>query len=87
MVLLYKNRFFFSGDHLWWDRDLQQLATPENLVWDGVQLERSIRKLLDYSFEWVLPGHGERIHLHRRDMKHAVDQLVQRRWKSKHSPH
>lgn len=87
MVLLYKNRFFFSGDHLWWDRDLQQLATPENLVWDGVQLERSVRKLLNYSFEWVLPGHGERIHLHRRDMKHAVDQLIQRRWKSKHSPH
>lgn len=80
MALLFKNRFLFSGDHLWWDRDLQQLGTPQNLVWNNAQLEQSIRKLLDYSFEWVLPGHGERIHLPCREMKSAVEQLVQRRW-------
>ena len=80
MVLLYNNRFLFSGDHLWWDRNLQQLGTPENLVWDAMQLERSVRKLLNFSFEWVLPGHGERIHLPHREMKNAVEHLIQRRW-------
>ena len=77
MALLYNNRFLFSGDHLWWDRDLQQLGTPENLVWDDAQLEQSVRTLLNYSFEWVLPGHGERIHLPGRDMKNAVEKLIQ----------
>jgi len=86
MALLYKNRFLFSGDHLWWDRDLQQLGTPERLVWNEAQLEQSVRKLLHYSFEWVLPGHGERIHLRHCDMKKAVDQLLQRRWKLQFSP-
>ncbi len=80
MALQYKNRFLFSGDHLWWDRDLQQLGTPENLVWNHAQLERSVRKLLKYSFEWVLPGHGERIHLSYSKMKTAVERLIRRRW-------
>ena len=84
MALLYKNQFLFSGDHLWWDRDSQRLGTPELLVWDDAQLERSIRKLLNHSFEWVLPGHGERINLHHRDMKEAVDQLLQHRWHFQH---
>jgi glyoxylase-like metal-dependent hydrolase (beta-lactamase superfamily II) len=86
MALLYNNRFLFSGDHLWWDRDLQRLGTPERLVWDEAQLEQSVRKLLTHSFEWVLPGHGERIHLYHGDMKKAVNQLLQHRWNFQHSP-
>jgi len=86
MALLYNNRFLFSGDHLWWDRDLQQLVTPEILVWDDSQLERSVKKLLNLSFEWVLPGHGEHIHLPHRDMKKALDELLQRRRNFQHSP-
>lgn len=83
MALLYKNRFLFSGDHLWWDRDLQQLGTPERLVWNEAQLERSITKLINHSFEWVLPGHGDRIRLNFHEMKEAVEKLAQRRWKLK----
>ena len=85
LALLYKNRFLFSGDHLWWDRGLQQLGTPERLVWDTAQLEQSIRKLLGHDFEWVLPGHGERIHLPPTKMKNAIEQLIQRRWKYTYS--
>jgi len=55
-------------------------------VWDEAQLEQSVRKLLTHSFEWVLPGHGERIHLHHGDMKKAVNQLLQHRWNFQHSP-
>jgi glyoxylase-like metal-dependent hydrolase (beta-lactamase superfamily II)/ferredoxin len=80
MALLYNNRFLFSGDHLWWDRDLQQLGTPERLVWNAAQLERSVKKLRNYSFDWVLPGHGERVHLRPSDMQKAIDQLINRRW-------
>ena len=86
IVLLYKNRFLFSGDHLWWDRDLQQLGTPQNLVWNDAQLEQSIKKLLNHSFEWVLPGHGDRIHLPCPEMKSAIEQLIERRWPFNFSP-
>jgi glyoxylase-like metal-dependent hydrolase (beta-lactamase superfamily II) len=83
--LLYNNRFLFSGDHLWWDREFQQIGTPERLVWDNAKLEESVRALLNYSFEWVLPGHGERLHLHRRDMKDVVEKLFYRHWPIKKS--
>ena len=86
IVLLYKNRFLFSGDHLWWDRDLQQLGTPKNLVWNNAQLEQSVKNLLNSSFDWVLPGHGERMHLPASKMKSALEQLVTRRWPSNSSP-
>jgi glyoxylase-like metal-dependent hydrolase (beta-lactamase superfamily II)/ferredoxin len=85
LALLYNNRFLFTGDHLWWERDLQQLGTPEKLVWDDAQLKRSVRKLLAHSFEWVLPGHGQAIHLREGDMKQALTQLLQRRWDLQHS--
>jgi len=84
MALLYKNRFLFSGDHLWWDRDRQGLGTPERLVWNAAELKRSVRKLLNYSFEWVLPGHGDRVHLPYPSMKSAVGQLGKRRWHVQH---
>jgi len=83
--LLYNNRFLFSGDHLWWDRKLQRLGTPETLVWDDGQLEESVRTLLNYSFEWVLPGHGKRIHLHHSGMKDAFEKLICSRWPLKKS--
>ncbi len=82
MALLYNHCFLFSGDHLWWDRDLERLETPHMLVWDDTHLKQSITKLLDHSFEWVLPGHGERIHIHRHHMKKAIEELAQRRWGS-----
>jgi glyoxylase-like metal-dependent hydrolase (beta-lactamase superfamily II) len=83
--LLYNNRFLFSGDHLWWDREFQQIGTQERLVWDDAKLEESVRTLLNYSFEWILPGHEERIALHRDDMKDAVEKLIYRRWPLKNS--
>ena len=80
MALLYKNRFLFTGDHLWWNRELQQLGTPDTLVWDDAQLHQSIHKLLSLSFEWVLPGHGERAYLPDGRMHHAIQQLLTSRW-------
>ncbi len=84
MALLYDDRFLFSGDHLWWDRNLQQLEAPENLVWDNAHLEHSIRKLGNHAFEWVLPGHGERVCLPPPGMRQALDHLLQRRWNRQH---
>lgn len=62
-VLLYQNKFLFTGDHLAWSNDLQQLYAFRDYCWYSWQsLVNSTRKLLNYSFEWVLPGHGRRYH-------------------------
>jgi glyoxylase-like metal-dependent hydrolase (beta-lactamase superfamily II)/ferredoxin len=79
MALLYKNRFLFTGDHLWWDSAQQRLSAPSQLVWRKHVLVSSIKKLLDYSFEWVLAGHGDRAHLPVHEMHAQLQALVERR--------
>lgn len=62
-VLLYRQEFLFSGDHLAWSDSLQQLQAFRNACWySWSELQTSMARLLDYSFEWVLPGHGRRYH-------------------------
>jgi glyoxylase-like metal-dependent hydrolase (beta-lactamase superfamily II)/ferredoxin len=79
MALLYKNRFLFTGDHLWWDSVQKRLGAPSQLVWRKHVLADSIRKLLDYSFEWVLAGHGDRMRLPAHEMHAQLQALVERR--------
>jgi glyoxylase-like metal-dependent hydrolase (beta-lactamase superfamily II) len=78
-VLLYRRRFLFTGDHLDWDRDRERLHASSNYCWYSwdKQIE-SVRRLLDYSFEWVLPGHGQRIHLPSDSMRRHLANLVAR---------
>jgi glyoxylase-like metal-dependent hydrolase (beta-lactamase superfamily II)/ferredoxin len=62
MVLLYKNKFLFTGDHLAWSPNRQTLIAFRSACWySWTEQIKSMEKLLDYEFEWVLPGHG-RIH-------------------------
>jgi glyoxylase-like metal-dependent hydrolase (beta-lactamase superfamily II)/ferredoxin len=62
MVLLYRDKFLFTGDHLAWSPTRETLTAFRNACWySWAEQTRSMEKLLDYDFEWVLPGHG-RIH-------------------------
>lgn len=61
-VLLYQNKYLFTGDHLAWSPTRNTLTAFKSACWYSWTTQtRSMSKLLDYSFEWVLPGHG-RIH-------------------------
>jgi glyoxylase-like metal-dependent hydrolase (beta-lactamase superfamily II)/ferredoxin len=63
-VLLLGERFLFTGDHLDWDRDKQQLSASEDYCWySWPQQIESVERLADFNFEWILPGHGQRVHL------------------------
>jgi glyoxylase-like metal-dependent hydrolase (beta-lactamase superfamily II)/ferredoxin len=74
-VLLYTNKFLFTGDHLAWDEEDNQLAGFPGVCWySWSELIKSTRKLANYSFEWVLPGHGRR---HHTDSKTMHQQLLQ----------
>ncbi|MDE3051597.1 MAG: MBL fold metallo-hydrolase, partial [Nitrospirota bacterium] len=83
MALLYKEQFLFTGDHLWWDSRQQMLRAPSQLVWRKRVLLDSIQKLLDYRFEWVLAGHGDRTRLPVDEMRVQLRALVERRQPSK----
>jgi len=78
-ALLYDERFLFTGDHLWWDPERRELDAPQRLVRSEPALQRSIARLLGFRFEWVLAGHGDRVHLPVADMHAHLRALLQRR--------
>ncbi|WP_447971052.1 MBL fold metallo-hydrolase [Nitrospira sp. M1] len=81
MALLYKEKYLFTGDHLWWDRENNELGMPSRLVWNAQHLLESTKSLCDFAFEWVLPGHGDRIHLQQNQMQEELSRLVEARQK------
>lgn len=71
-VLLY-HQFLFTGDHLAWSEELQQLYAFRNVCWySWTELKRSMQRLATYEFEWVLPGHGRRFHADRATMRQEM---------------
>lgn len=86
MALLYNNTYLFTGDHLWWDSKQQMLRAPSQLVWRKRVLLDSLQKLLDYRFEWILAGHGDRVRLPVEAMKSQLQALIERRQPARISP-
>ena len=77
--LLYRGRFLFSGDHLWWDSALGAIDAEEGVCWYDWDLQRrSIARLAQYRFDWLLPGHGERRHLPQAEMAAELARTVAR---------
>lgn len=78
-VLLADNRFLFTGDHLDWDRDRNCLASSQDYCWYSWREQtESMARLADYRFEWVLPGHGQRVQLPAERMHAEMLRLVGR---------
>jgi glyoxylase-like metal-dependent hydrolase (beta-lactamase superfamily II) len=76
-VLLFQERFLFTGDHLDWDRDTQQLSASEDYCWHSwPQQAESMERLADYRFQWVLPGHGQRVRLPAAEMRRQILSLA-----------
>jgi glyoxylase-like metal-dependent hydrolase (beta-lactamase superfamily II)/ferredoxin len=60
-VLLYRETFLFTGDHLMGSEDDGRLHASRGVCWySWPEQVRSMERLLDFRFEWVLPGHGGR---------------------------
>lgn len=79
MVLLYRNQFLFSGDHLWWSPNFQSLYASVNVCWyNWNEQTTSMERLTDYRFEWVLPGHGRRFHADVEEMRQQMLACVER---------
>ncbi|HYX13289.1 MAG TPA: MBL fold metallo-hydrolase [Nostoc sp.] len=77
-VLLYKNKFLFTGDHLAWSESLHQLAAFHNACWySWSEQTKSMRNLANYSFEWVLPGHGRRFHADKETIRQQMHKCIE----------
>ena len=63
VVFLYRHKFLFTGDHLAWSPTRKTLTAFPSVAWySWSEQTRSMAKLENYDFEWVLPGHGELHH-------------------------
>ena len=60
-ALLYDQTFLFSGDHVWWSPGRGRLHASRCVNWYSWENQLlSLRRLLDFRFRWILPGHGRR---------------------------
>lgn len=75
-VLLHRN-LLFSGDHLAADENSRLIAFREVCWYSWTEQTRSMQRLLNYSFEWVLPGHGRRYHAPVLEMKQELKNCIQ----------
>jgi glyoxylase-like metal-dependent hydrolase (beta-lactamase superfamily II)/ferredoxin len=77
-ALLYRDTFLFTGDHLWWSPDHERLHASHSVCWSSWPEQlRSLARLRDLRFEWVLPGHGRRHHAASPDaMRAEIDRAI-----------
>ena len=77
-VFLYREKFLFTGDHLAWDPDDERLIAFRNACWYSWSEQiTSMSRLLDFSFEWVWPGHGRPVHLPADRMHNELERCVE----------
>jgi glyoxylase-like metal-dependent hydrolase (beta-lactamase superfamily II)/ferredoxin len=76
-VLLYKNHYLFTGDHMWYSRNRKTITASRSVCWySWTEQTKSTEALTNYDFDWVIPGHGERIHLPANTMREALNNLI-----------
>ena len=80
VALLYREKFLFTGDHLWLDEDDLRLDMGRGVCWYSWSEQlRSLARLRDFRFQWVLPGHGRRFRADSADaMRAALDETIAR---------
>ncbi len=76
-VFLYRDKFLFTGDHLAWNHDEERLYAFRGACWYSWSEQiKSMERLLAYTFEWVLPGHGRPVQLTPERMRREMERCV-----------
>jgi glyoxylase-like metal-dependent hydrolase (beta-lactamase superfamily II)/ferredoxin len=77
VVFLYRNKFLFTGDHLAWSPRRQTLTAFRSVAWYSWRRQtESMAKLVNYDFEWVLPGHGDLHHDTAENMRYHLQACI-----------
>lgn len=79
--LLADETFLFSGDHVAWSPERGHIYAFRDAYWhDWRELRRSMARLAEHRFEWILPGHGRRCHFPanrmRAEMRRCLDWMA-----------
>jgi glyoxylase-like metal-dependent hydrolase (beta-lactamase superfamily II)/ferredoxin len=80
IVLLLEDRYLFTGDSLAWSHERADLTAFRYACWWSWPAQTaSLGRLADrHRFEWVLPGHGARVHRDAEDLHRRLRSLVAR---------
>ena len=79
VVFLLDETYLFSGDSLAWHHERADLQAFRDACWySWSELKRSLTRLADYRFEWVLAGHGGSVRLPAQEMHERLLALVER---------
>jgi glyoxylase-like metal-dependent hydrolase (beta-lactamase superfamily II) len=75
--LLYKDKALFSGDHAAWSMARRRVYAFRDACWYDwrTQIE-SMKRLLEYGFEFILPGHGAPCRFPHAEMKERMRECV-----------
>jgi glyoxylase-like metal-dependent hydrolase (beta-lactamase superfamily II) len=78
-VFLLDETYLFTGDTLAWSHERNDLVAFRDACWySWSEQKRSLAKLADYRFEWVLAGHGGSVRLPVAEMRQRLRGLVAR---------
>jgi glyoxylase-like metal-dependent hydrolase (beta-lactamase superfamily II) len=79
VAFLFDERCLFTGDSLAWDFPADGLTAHRHVCWySWPEQVASLRRLLDYRFEWVLAGHGGSKGLPAAEMNRRLSALLAR---------
>ncbi|MGH8727198.1 MAG: MBL fold metallo-hydrolase [Burkholderiales bacterium] len=79
VIYLLEDSYLFTGDSLAWSDEREDLLAFRDTCWYSWNaLAASLTRLLEYRFEWVLPGHGASVHLPAERMNRRLRALTQR---------
>jgi len=63
IALIVRETFAFTGDHVWATDGQTGLEAGAEVCWySWPEQKRSLLRLAEHRFTWVLPGHGRRFH-------------------------
>ncbi|MBC7714522.1 MAG: MBL fold metallo-hydrolase [Rhizobacter sp.] len=76
MCLLYLDRYLFTGDHLFYNREEDKIYASKSFNWYSWDEQlKSNTRLLDYHFEWIFPGHGGWVHKDSEKLKDDIRKI------------
>jgi glyoxylase-like metal-dependent hydrolase (beta-lactamase superfamily II) len=79
VAYLLEDTYLFTGDSLAWNLDRERLVAFQDACWYSWEAQKeSLHRLLDYRFEWVLPGHGGHVRLTAAEMQQKLAELLAR---------
>jgi len=71
-VLIYRDEYAFTGDHVWANEAQTELEAGEDVSWySWPEQKKSMARLAECRFRHVLPGHGRRFHTATHDAMRA----------------